>query len=80
MKRVNKLKLFREVPLPSWHRRGGYAINKNCEATLAAQTGWSGLPKSLGLVPFLTTPSAPSKDATRHLLDVASTPPMSGGE
>src|SRR5215831_16355566 len=31
-------------------------------------------------VPFLTTPSAPLKEASRLLLDVASTPPMSGGE
>src|SRR5262245_11675149 len=31
-------------------------------------------------VPFPTTPSAPLKEASRHLLDVASTPPMSGGE
>ena len=27
-----------------------------------------------------TTPSAPSKEGSRHLLDVASTPPISGGE
>jgi hypothetical protein len=31
-------------------------------------------------VPFPTTPSAPSKEASRLLLDVASTPPMSGGD
>src|SRR5215472_8129853 len=31
-------------------------------------------------VPFWTTPSAPLKEASRLLLDVASTPPMSGGE
>ena len=31
-------------------------------------------------VPFLTTPSAPLKEASRLLLDVASTPPVSGGE
>ena|SRR5215469_10185302 len=30
-------------------------------------------------VPFSTTPSAPLKEASRRLLDVASTPPMSGG-
>src|SRR5215471_21530270 len=30
-------------------------------------------------VPFWTTPSAPLKEASRLLLDVASTPPMSGG-
>ena len=31
-------------------------------------------------VPYWTTPSAPLKEASRRLLDVASTPPMSGGE
>ena len=31
-------------------------------------------------VPFWTTPSAPLKDASRLLIDVASTPPISGGE
>jgi tetratricopeptide (TPR) repeat protein len=31
-------------------------------------------------VPFPTTPSAPSKEASRLLIDVASTPRMSGGE
>ena len=31
-------------------------------------------------VPFPTTPSAPSNEASRLLLDVAFTPPMSGGE
>jgi hypothetical protein len=31
-------------------------------------------------VPFRTTPSAPSKEASRRLLNVASTPPISGGE
>src|SRR5215467_1720481 len=52
---------------------------------VAAQTGWSGLPKCLGMrfleeVPFPTTPSAPSKEASRLLIEVASTPPISGGE
>src|SRR5262249_11520307 len=31
-------------------------------------------------VPFRTTPSAPLKEASRLLLDVAAAPPMSGGE
>jgi hypothetical protein len=31
-------------------------------------------------LPFPTTPSAPLKEASRLLLDVASTPPVSGGE
>src|SRR5215831_159637 len=66
---------------------GGVAApsRKRCAATTTAQTGWSGLPKcfgmrSLGRFPFPTTPSAPIKEASRLLLDVASTPPMSGGE
>jgi hypothetical protein len=68
---------------------------KRCEASLinaarycasrAAQTWWLGLSKcfrmhSLEEVPFSTTPSAPLKEASRLLLDVASIPPMSGGE
>src|SRR5215831_16791398 len=67
---------------------GGVAApsRKRCEATAAAQTGWLGVPKCFGMpsseevVPFSTTPSAPFKEASRLLLDVASTPPMSGGE
>src|SRR5215469_2173402 len=78
---------------------GGEAapLIKRCEATAAAQTGWSGLSKGFGMrsfneVPFPTTPSAPLKEASQHLIDVASTinaspyrarasrPPMSGGE
>src|SRR5215469_13076373 len=66
---------------------GGVAApsRKRCEATAAARTGWSGLPKCFGMhslrrFPFPTTPSAPLKEASRLLLDVASTPPMSGGE
>src|SRR5215468_1048094 len=79
---------------------GGVAApsRKRCEATAAAQTGWSELTKCFGMhslerVPFLngcalasacaprsTTPSAPLKEASRLLLDVASTPPVSGGE
>src|SRR5262245_48321981 len=66
---------------------GGVAApsRKRCEATAAAQTGWSGLTKrfrmrSLERVPFLTTPSAPLKEASRLLLDVAASPPVSGGE
>src|SRR5262249_28594572 len=66
---------------------GGVAApsRKRCEATAAAQTGWLALMKcfkvpSLKGIPLATTPSAPSKEASRHLIDVASTPPMSGGE
>src|SRR5215467_3910925 len=51
---------------------GGVAApsRKRCEATAAAQTGWSGLPKcfkmhSLKEVPLSTTPAAPLKEASR---------------
>jgi hypothetical protein len=48
----------------------------------SAQTGWSKttqtrIPKHFGKS---TTPSAPSEDASRYFLDVASTPPHGGGE
>src|SRR5262249_12044540 len=58
---------------------GGVAApsRKRCEATAAAQTGWSA---SRSVSSCVTTPSAPSKEASRLLLGVASTPPMSGGE
>src|SRR5215475_12644592 len=66
---------------------GGVAAlsRRSREATAAAQSGWSGLPKcfrlhSLEEAPFPTTPSAPLKEASRLFLDVASTPPVSGGE
>ena len=66
---------------------GGVAApsRKMWEATAVAQTGWLGLPKCFGMrslkkVPFPTTPSAPIKEASQLLIDVASTPPMSGGE
>ena len=45
----------------------------------SAQTGWSVWRKS-SVFAGLTTPSAPLKEASRLLLDVASTPPVSGGE
>src|SRR5215475_15693391 len=36
--------------------------------------------RALDIVPFWTSPSAPFNEASRLLFDVASTPPMSGGE
>src|SRR5215475_13242395 len=64
---------------------GGVAapLTKRREATSAAQTGWSRLRKPFKMrflqrVLLPTTPSAPSKEATQLLLDVASTPPVSG--
>jgi len=65
---------------------GGVAApsRKRCEATAAAQTGWLGLTKCFRMrsseVSFSTIPSAPLKEASRLLLDVASTPPLPGGE
>ena len=57
---------------------------KRCEATNGAD-GVVGIDEVfpnafLEEVPFSTTPSAPLKEASRLLLDVAATPPMSGGE
>jgi len=51
---------------------------KGREATEAAQTGWSD--RRAHVFAELTTPSAPSKEASRHFLDGASTPPVPGGE
>src|SRR5215471_8460819 len=65
---------------------GGVAApSRKRSRSAAAQTGWLGLTncfrvRSLEAVPLSTTPSAPSKEASRLLLDVASTPPMPGGE
>jgi hypothetical protein len=69
--------------LPEWHETAGPEYSppleegwlrdkKSCEATFDAQTGWSKT--------FLTTPSAPTKDAFGDiLLEVASTPPLEEG-
>jgi hypothetical protein len=64
---------------------GGVAApsRKRCEATAAAQTGVVGSAEVLRnaffrrVVPFSTTRSAPLKEASRLLLDVASTPLVS---
>src|SRR5215831_5475610 len=53
---------------PQRRRRGGWKLTKCFRM------------HSLKEVPFSTTPSAPLKEASRLLLDVASTPPMSGGD
>jgi len=45
----------------------------------SAQTGWSVRRKS-SVFAGLTTPSAPLKEASRHLVYVAATPPLRGGE
>src|SRR5436309_14967727 len=44
----------------------------------AAQTGWSD--RRAHVFAELTTPAAPSKEASRHFLEGASTPPVPGGE
>ena len=51
---------------PQRRRRGGWKLTKCFRM------------HSLKEVPFSTTPSAPLKEASRLLLDVASTPPVSG--
>src|SRR5882724_11857184 len=59
---------------------GGVAapLRKRREATEAAQTGWSD--RRAHVFAELTTPAAPLKEASRHFLDGASTPPVPGGE
>src|SRR5437870_13447688 len=59
---------------------GGVAapLIKRREATEAAQTGWSD--RRAHVFAELTTPAAPSKEASRHFLEGASTPPVPGGE
>src|SRR5437016_6234472 len=59
---------------------GGVAapLRKRREASEAAQTGWSD--RRAYVFAELTTPAAPSKEASRHFLDGASTPPVPGGE
>jgi len=62
-------------------RRGGVAarsIKKAAKRPFSAQTGWS-VRRILSFA-GLTTPSAPYKDASQHFIDVASTPPLRGGE
>ena len=66
---------------------GGVAApsRKRCGATAAAQTGWLELPKCFGmrcLEGCIPRPPRPLlyQEASRLLLDVASTPPVSGGE
>jgi hypothetical protein len=68
----NQMKPSRDALSPLLQRRGGCAIEKSCEATLDAQTGWSKT--------FLTTPSAPIKGCLRrYFFEVASTPPLEEG-
>jgi len=53
---------------------------KDAKPPYSAQTGWSVRRNLTEGLAGLTTPSAPSKVASRYLLDVASTPPFQGGE
>jgi hypothetical protein len=82
---VNELvELFHWGVVPSFVRRGGCAVTKCREASLATQPGWSlwtMFPERLSEhTAEATTPSAPSKEASQHLLEVASTPPHRGGD
>jgi len=60
---------------PLLKRRGGCASKKSREASEAAQTGWS-LTKTVSLNDH---PVRSPKEASRHFLDVASTPPLEEG-
>ena len=68
---------------PSSPRRGGCAIKQRREASLSAQTGWcpSCMTGNRSRFEMDSPPlSAPPKEASRHLIDVAATPPRRGGE
>src|SRR3989442_4299875 len=82
--KTRRHKVFRAGHSPP--PRGGVAapLRKCREASEAAQTGWSLTPKCFGMR-FETRlvsdhPVRSSKEASRYLLDVASTPPLGGGE
>ncbi len=60
---------------PSWNSRGGCAIKKKTPFRSSAD----GVVAHTKCFAELTTPSAPSKVASRHFLDGASTPPVPGG-
>ena len=71
--------------IPLLIQEGCCGINEMLRSLLSAADGLVGSDEVfqnafLQRVPFWTTPSAPLKEASRLLLDVASTPPMSGGE
>src|SRR5439155_20873169 len=76
---------------PSSHRRGGCAVNQEAakrpfprrrarSASAIARSRNSGQFGAIFSSAGLTTPSAPYKDASQHFIDVASTPPLRGGE
>ena len=62
-------------------RRGGVDATsiKYCEATFFRADGVVSSAQYL-VVAGPTTPSAPSKEASQYFIDVASTPPLRGGE
>ena len=55
---------------------------KSCEATLFRADGVVRSAKTFRPLHLaeLTTPSAPTKEVSQHLVNVASTPPLRGGE
>src|SRR6266568_3369828 len=61
-------------------RRGGVDApsSKCCEATEAAQTGWSVRPKWFRRSDHPVR--SDNKEASRYFVEVASTPPLRGGE
>src|SRR5215475_3908831 len=64
---------------PSSSRRGVRDLNKMLRSFLCGADGVVISPPSL-FWNFITTPSARAKDAARHLIDRAATPPRRGGE
>src|SRR5215813_12875563 len=74
--------MYERTPFPSSARRGGCAINK---MLLSHRSGADGVVRAAKTrrpeyFAELTTPSAPTKEASQHLITVASTPPLRGGE
>jgi hypothetical protein len=67
---VNELVNLEFGAFPSLKRRGGYGINKSCEATEAPQTGWSVRRNCSGLnnSAELTTPAAPFRKGSISLM------------
>jgi len=51
---------------PSWPGGVAAPVRRKCEASEAAQTGWWFRSKDISVCSWTTTPSAPSKEATRY--------------
>jgi hypothetical protein len=69
--------MYRSSVIPSFVRRGGCASKKNgAKPPKPAQTGWSLTSRAFVLSDH---PVRSTKEASRHFLDVAATPPHEEG-